>query len=411
MSVWVVSVWVVSVWVVSVWVVSVCVVSVWVVSVCISGLIVRPARLSYASGSHRGARPNFVKVGPLLHELTRRSFDFGFVHTGQHYDDAMSDALFRDLAIPAPHANFHVGSGSHAAQTAQVMVKFDEWLNAHPEVDRVVVVGDVNSTVACALVGAKRNLPIAHIEAGLRSGDRAMPEEVNRIATDSLSNWLLTPSPDANENLSREGAHESRITLVGNIMVDSLFDAVNRLPSDTTVARLGLAPKAYGLVTLHRPALVDDAAQLKPMLDALGELSQSLPLVFPVHPRTRQRINENGLSVPSTLHFVEPLGYLDFVAAQSGARLVLTDSGGVQEETTCLGVPCLTVRPSTERPITVSEGTNRIVGTDPVDVLDAARETLENPPEPRRPQLWDGRAAARIVDAILEVPSGPWFRT
>ena len=358
-----------------------------------------------------GARPNFVKVGPLLQELTKRSVEYGFVHTGQHYDDAMSDALFRDLAIPTPHANFLVGSGSHAAQTAQVMVKFDEWLNGHPEVDRVVVVGDVNSTIACALVGAKRNLPIAHIEAGLRSGDRAMPEEVNRIATDSVSNWLLTPSPDANENLRREGVHESRICLVGNIMVDSLFDAITRLPVDSTVSGLGLNPKTYGLVTLHRPALVDDAAQLKPMLDALGELSSSLPLVFPVHPRTRQRIRENGFTVPSTLHFVEPLGYLDFVSAQSGARLVLTDSGGVQEETTCLGVPCLTVRPSTERPITVTEGTNRIVGTDPVDVLRAARETLDHPPAPRRPELWDGFAAKRIVDALHVVPSGPWFRT
>lgn len=357
-----------------------------------------------------GARPNFVKVAPLLRELDRQSIPHRFLHTGQHYDEAMSDALFRDLAIPAPDANFGVGSGSHAVQTAQVMIRFDEWLDTNPGIDRVVVVGDVNSTIACALVGAKRNIPVAHVEAGLRSGDRTMPEEVNRIATDALATWLLTPSPDANDNLRREGVHDNRITLVGNIMVDSLFNGLERLPADTTISRLGLRHGAYGLATLHRASLVDDPARLGPMLDALGELSRSLPIVFPVHPRTRQRITGDGLQVPDSVHLVPPLGYLDFIAAQSGARLVLTDSGGVQEETTGLGVPCLTVRVSTERPITVSEGTNRVVGVDPVEVLRAAHETLESPPAPRRPDLWDGKAAKRIVDAIATEPAEPWFR-
>jgi UDP-N-acetylglucosamine 2-epimerase (non-hydrolysing) len=357
-----------------------------------------------------GARPNFVKVAPLLHELERQHIGHRFLHTGQHYDEAMSDALFRDLAIPAPDANFGVGSGSHAAQTAQVMMRFDAWLDENPGIDRVIVVGDVNSTVACALVGAKRNLKVAHVEAGLRSGDRTMPEEINRIATDALSTWLLTPSPDADENLRREGAHPNRITLVGNIMVDSLFDGLTRLPAVTTVSELGLTAGSYGLATLHRASLVDDPAQLGPMLHALGELSESLPIVFPVHPRTRSRIIGNSLTVPASVHLVPPLGYLDFLAAQAGARLVLTDSGGVQEETTCLGVPCLTVRASTERPITVSEGTNRVVGTDPADVLREALRTLECPPKARRPELWDGHAAKRIVDALQLVPDEPWLR-
>ena len=357
-----------------------------------------------------GARPNFVKVAPLLRELLRQAIPHRFLHTGQHYDEAMSDALFRDLAIPAPDANFGVGSGSHASQTAQVMIRFDEWLDVNPDIDRVIVVGDVNSTVACTLVAAKRNIPVAHVEAGLRSGDRTMPEEINRIATDALSTWLLTPSPDANDNLRREGVGDNRITLVGNIMVDSLFDGLARLPEHTTVSRLGFNAKGYGLATLHRASLVDDPGQLGPMLRALGELSETLPLIFPVHPRTRHQINENKLRVPSSLHLVEPLAYLDFIAAQAGAQIVLTDSGGVQEETTCLGVPCLTVRLSTERPITVTEGTNRVVGTDPDDVLRASRETLAMPPAPRRPALWDGKAAKRIVDAITKPPDEPWFR-
>jgi UDP-N-acetylglucosamine 2-epimerase (non-hydrolysing) len=320
----------------------------------------------------------------------------------------MSASFFEDLDIPQPDVNLEVGSGSHGEQTAKVMIGFEAWLAANP-VDVVVVVGDVNSTVACALVAAKRLVPVAHVEAGLRSFDRTMPEEVNRLVVDSLASWLLTPSPDADENLRHEGVHPSRIVRVGNIMVDSLFYAVERSAGSDVLTRLAVEDGRYGLVTLHRPALVDDAARLTGIVDALGEISRDLPLVFPVHPRTRARIGELPVDVPSSLQLCAPLGYLDFIRLESSSALVLTDSGGVQEETTCLGIPCLTLRPTTERPITVTDGTNRVVGMDPARVLAAAHETLRGRVEPRRPELWDGHTAKRIVEALSRpVPAEAW---
>jgi UDP-N-acetylglucosamine 2-epimerase (non-hydrolysing) len=354
-----------------------------------------------------GARPNFVKVAPLVRAFDERGWDTRLVHTGQHYDDAMSGSFFADLGMRPPDAELHAGSGRHGAQTARVMTRFESWLVEHP-VDTVVVVGDVNSTLACALVAAKADVPVAHVEAGLRSFDRTMPEEVNRILVDALSSWLLTPSADADENLRREGVHPGRVTCVGNVLVDSLHAARARARDSRVRDALGLGGR-FGLVTLHRPGLVEDPARLGGLLGALATLSEELPLVFPVHPRTRQMLGATRVVLPSSVVLCPPQRYLDFVALESDATLVLTDSGGVQEETTCLGVPCLTVRPSTERPITVEQGTNRVVGTDPAAVLAAARATLAHPPAARRPPLWDGRAAGRIADAIARpVPAEVW---
>ncbi len=354
-----------------------------------------------------GARPNFVKVAPLLRAARGAGWDARLVHTGQHYDVAMSASFFTDLDIPEPDANLEVGSGSHAEQTARIMDRFETWLDDNP-VDAVVVVGDVNSTVACALVAAKALVPLAHVEAGLRSFDRTMPEEVNRLVVDALATWLLTPSGDADENLRHEGVHPSRVFRVGNIMVDSLFYAVERSARSDVLTRLGLDGD-FGLVTLHRPALVDDPARLAGIVDVLAIISRDLPLVFPVHPRTRAGIAELPVDIPPTLQLCDPLGYLDFVHLEASAKLVLTDSGGVQEETTCLGIPCLTLRPTTERPITVTEGTNRVVGMDPPRVLEAARETLGRPVEPRRPDLWDGHTSERVLQALATpVPAGAW---
>jgi UDP-N-acetylglucosamine 2-epimerase (non-hydrolysing) len=354
-----------------------------------------------------GARPNFVKVAPLMRAFSAAGLEPLLVHTGQHYDPSMSDAFFHDLDIPKPDANLEVGSGRHGEQTARVMMRFEEWLIDNP-VDAVVVAGDVNSTLACALVAAKLHVPVAHVEAGLRSFDRTMPEEVNRIAVDTLATWLLTPSADGDANLAFEGVHPGRIFRVGNVMADSLFYAVERAGSSTVLEELGLDGR-YGLVTLHRPALVDDLTKLIPVLDTLASISEKLPLVFPVHPRTRARIDDAGLDLPKSLMLCPPKGYLDFVRLESCAQLVMTDSGGIQEETTCLAVPCLTLRSTTERPITVNEGTNRVVGTDPAAILTAALETLRDPPPARRPELWDGHAAERIVDAIrTPVPADAW---
>lgn len=345
-----------------------------------------------------GARPNFVKIAPLMRALEAGGWQAALVHTGQHYDEAMSESFFRDLDIRRPDVNLEVGSGTHGQQTAKVMTGFETWLVDHP-VDVVMVVGDVNSTVACTLVAAKLGIPVAHVEAGLRSFDRSMPEEINRLVVDALATWLLTPSPDADANLRYEGVHPSRIACVGNVMVDSLEYARHKAASSDVIERLGLDDR-YGLVTLHRPALVDSPELLTPVLRTLASLSEELPLVFPVHPRTRQRIGELGVHLPASFTLAEPQGYLDFVRLESMARLVLTDSGGVQEETTCLGVPCLTLRESTERPITVTEGTNRVVGVDPDTIFAAARQALDGSAAGRRPALWDGHAAERVVAAI-----------
>ena len=344
-----------------------------------------------------GARPNFMKIKPVLDALEARGADTVLVHTGQHYDAAMSDVFFDELGIRPPDHRLGVGSGTHAEQTARVMTAFEPLL-AEVAPDVVVVVGDVNSTLACAIVAAKAVIPVAHVEAGLRSNDWTMPEEVNRVVTDRLSRYLLAPSPDAVDNLRAEGEPDAEIHLVGNVMVDTLLSNIERARARAATMRPGLG--RYGLVTLHRPANVDDPGVLIPLMDALARISEACPLVFPVHPRTRAQLD--GHPIPSTIHLVDPAGYLDFIALEAGASVVLTDSGGVQEETTVLGVPCLTLRENTERPITITEGTNRLVGRDPQAVVDAAFEVLRDPPESRRPELWDGRAGERIADALLQ---------
>jgi UDP-N-acetylglucosamine 2-epimerase (non-hydrolysing) len=343
-----------------------------------------------------------MKVKPVLDALEGRGAETVLVHTEQHYDEAMSRVFFDELGIRAPDRTLGVGSASHAVQTARVMTAFEPVVDeVRPDV--VVVVGDVNSTLACALVAAKAGCLVAHVEAGLRSRDWSMPEEVNRVVVDRISDHLLAPSADAVDNLRAEGCAEHRVHLVGNVMVDTLYANLERARARDVPGRLGLAPGGYGLVTLHRPANVDEPGVLAALVGALGEVARALPLVFPVHPRTRRALG----AVPDGVRLVEPLGYLDFVGLEAGAGLVLTDSGGVQEETTALGVPCLTLRENTERPVTVLEGTNRVVGRDPAIVVAAAMDVLATPPPARRPQLWDGRAAERIADALLAAePAG-----
>jgi UDP-N-acetylglucosamine 2-epimerase (non-hydrolysing) len=354
-----------------------------------------------------GARPNFMKVAPLVDAMKRREREFAplVVHTGQHYDEMMSDAFLRDLGLPKPDVCLEVGSASHAAQTAAVMQRFEPVV-LEQKPDWVVVVGDVNSTLACALVCVKLGVKVAHVEAGLRSRDRTMPEEINRLLTDQIADLLLTPSADANENLRAEGIPEQRIKLVGNIMIDSLFKYLERAKTSTIRDRLGITVSDYAVLTMHRPSNVDERQTFLRILEALEEIARELPIVFPVHPRTRQTIVELNLAgriaqAPG-LRLIDPLGYLDFVNLFSGAKLVLTDSGGLQEETTVLGIPCLTLRENTERPITVEVGTNVIVGTDPERIKTAALGALNGSAKRATavPPLWDGHTADRILDSI-----------
>lgn len=360
-----------------------------------------------------GARPNFMKVAPLVAAMKRRQTEFQplLVHTGQHYDEAMSDAFFRDLEIPVPDVYLGIGSGSHAMQTAAIMQAFEPVvLKERP--GWVIVVGDVNSTLACALVCAKLDVRVAHVEAGLRSRDRSMPEEINRLLTDQVADLLLTPSTDAGTNLRAEGIPAERIRFVGNIMIDSLLshlDRARRSSIATTHTRLALAGKEYALLTLHRPSNVDDSDTFIRVIEALEKIAERLPIVFPAHPRTRKMIEELRLGARVAqikgLLVIDPIGYLDFLQLLSGARLVLTDSGGIQEETTVLGIPCITLRENTERPITVEMGTNTIAGTDPARIVEAAFRALENPPDKsllRVPPLWDGHTADRILEVLLE---------
>jgi len=352
-----------------------------------------------------GARPNFMKVAPIYAEMKRRGDKFApmIVHTGQHYDAAMSDAFFSDLGMPEPDINLGVGSASHAQQTAKIMTLFEPIVEAEKP-DWVVVVGDVNSTIACALVAVKMGVKVAHVEAGLRSGDRSMPEEINRILTDSISDLLLTPSPDADDTLRREGVAESKIRFVGNVMIDSLLDHLKVSERSNIRETLGVVAGEYAVTTLHRPSNVDDRATLEGIIGALIEISNQLPIIFPVHPRTRQKLADFGLEdriAESNVRLIQPLGYLDFLRLYSGAKLVLTDSGGLQEETTVLGIPCLTLRENTERPITIEMGSNVLVGVDPKKILSEADASLDGRErEPQIPPLWDGKTAGRICDAL-----------
>ena len=354
-----------------------------------------------------GARPNFMKVAPIYAEMKRRAAEFEpmIVHTGQHYDAAMSDAFFDDLGMPKPDIYLRVGSGSHAVQTAKIMTEFEPVVLEHKP-DWVLVVGDVNSTIACALVCAKLGIKIAHVEAGLRSWDRGMPEEINRILTDSISDLLFTTSQDADENLRQEGIPAERVRFVGNVMIDSLLEHLKIAENSKVRTDLGIVEGAYAVMTLHRPSNVDERDVFGGILDALLSVAERLPIIFPVHPRTRAKIEEFGFLgriAASNIKLIEPLGYLDFMRLYSGARLVLTDSGGLQEETTVLGIPCLTLRHNTERPITIEMGTNVLVGTDPDKIKQAAKNVLENPvvAETKIPPLWDGKAAGRICDELI----------
>jgi UDP-N-acetylglucosamine 2-epimerase (non-hydrolysing) len=351
-----------------------------------------------------GARPNFMKIAPIAHQLALHpEVRHLLVHTGQHYDQNMSKVFFADLEIPEPDIHLGVGSGSHAQQTAKVMMAFEAVLEQEKP-DLVVVVGDVNSTMAATLVASKLDVPVAHVEAGLRSFDRTMPEEINRIVTDSIADLVLTPSRDGDENLGREGVDPARIRFVGNVMIDSLLKFLPRARATRAWERYGVTPGEYALVTLHRPSNVDDRETLGGLLQLLGRIAAKLPVLFPIHPRTAKMVQEFGLApAEQALQLVEPVGYLEFIALEEGARLVLTDSGGIQEETTVLGVPCLTLRNNTERPVTVSDGTNRLVGQDPAAIWAAVTAVLEEPRGRKRvPEFWDGHAAERIVSALLE---------
>jgi len=358
-----------------------------------------------------GARPNFMKVAPVLRALEARGVENILVHTGQHYDPLMSAAFFDDLGLPEPDVHLEVGSGTHAEQTGRIMERIEPVLEERRP-DLTIVVGDVNSTVAAAIVCAKLHLAVAHVEAGLRSFDRSMPEEINRLLTDQISDLLFTTSPEAEVNLVREGVSSSRVHFVGNPMIDSLERHLDRARESKALEVLGLERDGYALVTLHRPSNVDDPGTLRGILDALHDLAERLPVVFPAHPRTVKVMRDNGLDASvdlsgstakrGTVSCVEPVGYVDFLRLQADARLVLTDSGGIQEETTILGVPCLTLRENTERPITIEMGTNRLVGSDPAVIRREALAALDGRrPEAARPPLWDGKAGERIADAIV----------
>ena len=379
-----------------------------------------------------GARPNFMKIAPLIKAIERHNkrdkssvvLDPIIVHTGQHYDEEMSRLFFRDLSIPKPDYDLNIGSGSHGEQTGRIMIAFEPVVKKEKP-DLVVVVGDVNSTLACALVASKLNIPVAHIEAGLRSFDRTMPEEINRILTDQISDYLFTHSRDANENLIKEGIHEEKIFFVGNIMIDSLKMILKHTDRSTLnkwigkiLASRNLQTDRYAILTLHRPSNVDNKSSLRRLLECLHEISKEIPIFFPVHPRTKKQIEafgceqylnwiDNGRSIVNlngdgNLFGLPPLGYLDFMSLTKNSSLVFTDSGGLQEETTILGIPCITLRENTERPVTVMEGTNTLTGNDPSRIFNAFCKVKQSPRGPRKvPELWDGQTAERIVNILI----------
>lgn len=346
-----------------------------------------------------GARPNFIKIAPLMWEIAKRpSMKACLVHTGQHYDERMSKLIFKQLRIPKPDFDLEVGSGSHAVQTAEVMKRFEPVLQEQ-QPDAVVVVGDVNSTVACAITSVKMGIPVAHVEAGLRSFDRSMPEEINRILTDSISQWLFVSERSGLANLRREGVEESRVHFVGNVMIDTLVACRNDF-ENAELPEFGISPRKYAVLTLHRPSNVDDPQTFDRLMRAIKEIQDEIAVVFPVHPRTRKALAAISFPLPN-LHLTEPLGYLEFMKLVSQSRFVLTDSGGIQEETTFLGVPCLTLRNNTERPSTVEEGSNQLLGQQAEAIVTAARGALAAPRTRQRvPELWDGLAAKRIIDVL-----------
>lgn len=351
-----------------------------------------------------GARPNLMKIAPLMDAYAHDAvFDPILIHTGQHYDANMSALFFEQLGIPRPDLNLEVGSGSHAGQTAAIMQAFDPVVEKIRP-DAVVVVGDVNGTLACALVAAKRGIPVVHIEAGLRSFDRGMPEEINRILTDSISDLLFCTEQSGVENLAKEGVSAERVHLVGNLMIDALMSHRRHADASTILTDLGLEAGRFSLVTLHRPSNVDDEAVLRRILSALEEIGRDGPVVLPAHPRTLQRLRQFNLhdyvARSSAFMLVEPLGYLEFLKLMMNASVVLTDSGGIQEETTVLGVPCLTLRDNTERPVTLSAGTNRLVGTDPQAIMEGYESTRSASRESSVPPFWDGRTASRIIPIL-----------
>lgn len=351
-----------------------------------------------------GARPNFMKIAPIMRALAQTSIQARLIHTGQHYDVAMNQQFFEQLGIPHPDEDLEVGSGSHAQQTAAIMQGFEAVLDRE-QPRAILVVGDVNSTIACALVAAKKGVVVIHVEAGLRSYDRRMPEEINRVLTDQLSDFLFTTEAEALDNLSREGIDPERVHFVGNVMIDTLKSCLDRAIKPSIPSAWG---DGYGLLTLHRPSNVDDPAVFGDLLQTLGGLSQQLPLVFPIHPRTQATMERHGLEkyLPAdTVMSLPPQGYLEMLGLMASARVVLTDSGGIQEETTALGVPCITLRENTERPITVTAGTNTVVGRDQARIRVAFNEVLASGGKAGRiPPLWDGQAAQRIATVLEE-----WF--
>ena len=360
-----------------------------------------------------GARPNFMKAAPVIEALRKQpEMSVMLVHTGQHYDRQMSELFFEELGLPKPDLDLEVGSGSHGEQTGQIMIRIEPVLQREKP-DLVIVFGDVNSTVAAALCAAKLGIKVAHVEAGLRSFDRTMPEELNRIMTDHLSDYLFTTEPSARKNLLREGIAEEKIFFVGNVMVDTLLNHVEQARAYHFRERLGLASRSYGLLTLHRPSNVDELGTLTTILEAVHELGKQVPIVFPCHPRTRQQLDKTGLKYLATVNgpgdgsqqrpliVMDPLGYVEFLSLMTDARIVLTDSGGIQEETTVLGIPCLTLRENTERPVTIEQGTNVLVGTGQQRILAAAAKALNGTCSGTRvPELWDGKAAERIAKIL-----------
>lgn len=354
-----------------------------------------------------GARPNMMKIAPLVEAAAAYDdIEQILLHTGQHYDEKMSQIFFDELGIPKPDIYLGVGSASHAVQTAQIMVAFEQVLEEQRP-DVVVVVGDVNSTLACSITAAKMHVPVVHVEAGLRSFDRDMPEEINRLVTDAIADVLFTTSRGANEHLRREGVPEEKICFVGNVMIDTLNKHRPRAEAMHTAAQFGLQNGNYALVTLHRPSNVDVPEVFTGILDALLTISERMPILFPIHPRSRNRLSEFGLAeriaAAENLHLIEPQGYFNFLDLMMHAHMVITDSGGIQEETTCLGVPCLTVRENTERPVTITDGTNELVGTDPQRIIEVATAILNGDSKQGKiPELWDGHAAERIVKILHE---------